>query len=292
MVHKRKVAIVVDSSSCLPRGLLEAWQIYVVPHQLVIDEHSYRDCIDIEPDEFYRILEKNHTVPTTSSPNPASFLDAFREAAEVAENVVCITLAANFSATFDSASTAARMAEEEMSGPAITVIDSKAGAGAEGLIALAAARAAAIGADVEKVSSIVQKLIPQVNLLAFLDTLYYLRRSGRVRRAAAWAGTLLGIKPLTELKMGEARLAGKPRSRSSATARLVSIMKGRVGDQPLHVNVMHAHASDDAQRLSDRVEAEFNCQELFISEFTPVMGAHLGPGLLGLAFYAEPSPTL
>ena len=292
MVHKRKVAIVVDSSSCLPRSFLEAWQIYVVPHQLVIDERSYRDCIDIEPDEFYRILEKNHTRPATSSPNPASFLDAFREAAEVAESVVCITLAANFSATFDSACTAAAMAEEENAGAPIMVIDSKAAAGAEGLIALAAARVAASGADTETVTSVVHQLIPQVNLLAFLDTLYYLGRSGRVPRAAAWAGSLLGIKPLTELKLGVARLAGKARSRSSATARLVKTMKGRVGDRPLHVNIMHAHAGDDAKRLSDRVEAEFNCQELFISEFTPVMGAHLGPGLLGLAFYAEPSPNL
>ena len=286
MVHKRKVAVVVDSSSCLPRALLEESDIYVVPHELIIDEQSFRDGIDIEPDEFYQLLQKNQKIPSTSSPKPDVFLEAFRSASAVAENVVCITLSTNFSSTYNSASVAARMAEDELPGcHAITVIDSRAAAGAEGLIALEAARAAQGGADLEQVMARIEELVPKVNLLAFLDTLYYLRRSGRVPRVAAWAGSLLGIKPLTELKLGEARMVDKPRSRAKAMDRLLSVTKARVQDGPVHVNVMHAQAADGAGQLYRRIEAEFNCQELFISEFTPVMGAHLGPGLLGIAFY-------
>ena len=287
MVHKPKVAVVVDSSSCLPRELLEEWQIYVVPHELVIDGRSFGDGIDINPDEFYRLLENNHKVLSTSSPKPASFLEAFRLARVASESVVCITLSSNFSATYDSASVAAEMAESESPDCFIRIVDSRNSAGAQGLIALEAARAADRGADLEQVISKVEELIPKVNLLAFLDTLQYLRRSGRVPRAAAWAGSILGIKPLTELKLGEARVVGKPRSRARAMEQLVSVMKGQVEDRPVHVNVMHAHAVDDAGKISQRVETEFNCQELFISEFTPVMGAHLGPGLLGLAFYTD-----
>ena len=287
MVYERKVGVVVDSSSCLPPALLEEWQICVVPHELMIEERSFRDGVDIGPTEFYQLLQKNHNVPTTSSPKPASFLEAFRTASSVVENVVCITLSANFSATYDSASVAARMAEEELPGRSISVVDSRAAAGAEGLIALEAARIAHNGADLETVMSRVEELIPEVNLLAFLDTLYYLRRSGRVPRVAAWAGSILGIKPLTELKLGEARVLGKPRARARATERMVSTMKERVQNRPVHVNVMHAHATEDAEMLRQRVEAQFNCHELFISEFTPVMGAHLGPGLLGLAFYTD-----
>ena len=287
MVHKRKVAIVVDSSSCLPRELLEEWHIYVVPHELVIEEQSFRDGIDIEPAEFYQLLQKNEKIPTTSSPKPAGFLEAFRSASTVAESVVCITLSDNFSATHRSAFLAAQMAEAELPGLCIKVVDSRAAAGAEGLIALEAARAAQREADLEQVMSRVEELIPNVDLLAFLDTLYYLRRSGRVPRVAAWAGSLLGIKPVTELKLGEARVVEKPRSRARAMERLVSVMKGRVHDRPVHVNVMHAHAAADAEKLGQRVDTEFNCHELFISEFTPVMGAHLGPGLLGLAFYTD-----
>ena len=287
MVQKRKVAVVVDSSSCLPRGLLEKWQIDVVPHELVIEDRSFRDGVDIEPTEFYRILQKNHKLPTTSAPEPAGFLEAFRSASAVSESAVCITLSANFSGTYQCASVAARMAEEELPGFPIKMVDSRAAAGSEGLIALEAAKVAQGGADLDQVMCRVEELIPKVNLLAMLDTLYYLRRSGRVPRVAALAGSILGIKPLTELKLGEARLVERPRSRAKAMERLVRVMEDRVQDTPVHVNVMHAHAVADAEKLRQRVESDFDCRELFISEFTPVMGAHLGPGLLGLAFYSD-----
>ena len=287
MVHKHKVAVVVDSSSCLPHGLVEQWNIHVVPHELIIEDRSFRDGVDIEPEEFYRLLEKNQRVPTTASPQPARFLEVFQSAGADAENVLCITLAADFSSTFSSASVAARMAEGEPWGRPVKVMDSGAAAGAQGLIALEAARAAKGGADLDEVIARVEALIPKMNLLAFLDTLYYLGRSGRVPRVAAWAGSLLGIKPLTEMKLGEARVLEKPRSRARAMDQLLSIAKIRVQDTPMHLNVMHAHAAADAELLCQRAEAEFNCRELFISEFTPVMGAHLGPGLLGLAFYTE-----
>ena len=287
MVHKRKVAVVVDSSTCLPRGLVEQSQIYVVPHELVIDERSFRDGVDIDPTEFYRILQESHVVPTTSSPKPAGFIEAFRSASEAAESVLCITLSAKFSAAYDSACVAAGMARAELPECCIRVVDAQAAAGAQGLIAVEAARAAKAGCDLDQVMSRVEELIPEVDLLAFLDTLYYLRRSGRVPRVAAWAGSLLGIKPLTELRLGEARVLGRPRSRSRAIERMLEIMKARVAGRPAHVNVMHAHAADDAMALRQRIEADLNCMELFVSEFTPVMGAHLGPGLVGLAFYAD-----
>lgn len=287
MVHEHQVTIVADSGSCLPTELLEKWRIHIVPHELVIEERTYRDGIDIGPAEFYLLLQKNQTQPTTSSPRPESFLNAFRSASAVADSVVCVTLSANFSTTYDSACSAARMAGTELPGCHIEVVDSKSAAGAQGLIALEAARTAQAGGDLQSVLRRIEELVPKVNLLAFLDTLYYLSKSGRVPRVAAWAGSLLGIKPLTELKLGGAHMLGKPRSRSRATERLLGMMKSRVEARPTHVNVMHADSIEDAERLRGRVEAEINCRELFISEFTPVMGTHLGPGLLGLAFYTD-----
>ena len=108
-------------------------------------------------------------------------------------------------------------------------------------------------------------------------------------RVAAWAGSMLGFKPLCELRLGDARLLDRPRSRRKATNRMVAVMKSRVGEKPVHVNVMHAHAAEDAAMLVERIDREFDCRELFMSEFTPVMGAHLGPGLMGIAFYADQS---
>ena len=287
MVHQSKVAVVVDSSSCLPKQPLDRWRIHVVPHELVVGDRTFRDGVDIHPSEFYQLLQNGHDAPTTSSPKPAGFLEAFRSAGEVADSTVCITLASDFSATYASACLAASAAHEEMPGAVIRVIDSRAAAGAEGLIALEAARSAESGAELDEVVAVVDDLIPRVNLLAFLDTLDYLRRSGRVPRIAAWAGSLLGIRPLTELKLGEARMLERPRTRGKAMERLVSVMGVRIGERPAHVNVMHAQASEDAQELCRRVQDRVDCREIFVSEFTPVMGAHLGPGLLGIAFYAH-----
>jgi fatty acid-binding protein DegV len=96
------------------------------------------------------------------------------------------------------------------------------------------------------------------------------------------------MKPIAELKMGEAHLLEKPRTRGRAVERMLAIVKERVSTQPVHVNVMHTDALEDAKALQRRVDSEFNCVENYVSEFTPVMGAHLGPGLLGIAFYTEP----
>ena len=289
MVQEHNVAVVVDSCSCLPQELIAGLPLFVASHELTVDGRTFLDGVDIGPDEFYRMVRTASTPPTTSAPGPATFLKAFREASCAASDVLCLTLATDFSAAYDSAKTAERMARSEMPHLNIRVIDSRTAAGGEGFIALNAAKAAHGGADIEQVVSGVQELIPKVNLLAFLDTLYYLGRSGRVPRVAAWAGSMLGFKPLCELRLGEARLLDRPRSRRKAMARMVAVMSSRVESKPVHVNVMHAHAAEDASILMETIDREFDCRELFISEFTPVMGVHLGPGLVGIAFYSDQS---
>ena len=289
MVQEHNVAVVVDSCSCLPQEVIAGLPLFVASHELTVDGHTFLDGVDIGPDEFYRMVRTAPIPPTTSAPGPATFLNAFREASHSARNVLCLTLATNFSAAYDSAITAERTARSEMPHLNIQVMDTRTAAGAEGFIALNAARAAHDGASIAQVVSGVQELIPKVNLLAVLDTLYYLGRSGRVPRVAAWAGSMLGFKPLCELRLGEARLLDRPRSRRKAMARMVDVMSSRVESKPVHVNVMHAHAAEHASILMETIDREFNCRELFISEFTPVMGAHLGPGLVGIAFYSDES---
>jgi DegV family protein with EDD domain len=289
LVQHPRVAVVVDSSSCLPRDIQESSGITVVPHQLIADGKVYRDGIDIEPREFYQLQQRNGVVTTTSGPGPQAFLEAFQKAASETQEVICITLSPRFSATtYDSAHIAARMAREQQPDLEIRVIDSQAAAGAEGFIALEASRASLKGEGLSEIVPQVEALIPRVQLLAFLDTLHYLGKSGKITKVKAWAGTLLGFKPLTELSQGEARLVAKPRSRAKAMEQILSIAVERMGDSPSHVNVMHANASEDAQELCERAQRALNCHEIFISEFTPVMGAHTGPGLLGLAFYSDP----
>ena len=288
MVLQHDVAVVVDSSSCLPQDLLRKWNITVVPHELIIGHRSFRDGVDIQPDEFYWLLsQENHDVLTSAAPQLGHFLDAFLAAGEQAPNVLCLTLSAEFSATYRSACAAVELANGKLSNTRVQVMDSRAAAGGSGLIALAAARWAAMGQSMDQVTARVKRLVPRVNLLAFLDTLRYLSRSGRIRKIDAWAGNLLGVKPLTELRLGEARMLEKPRSRIKATERLLDVIRQRVGLMPIVVNVMEADAAQDSHALSQRIRSEFNCREIFNSQFTPVMGLHTGPGLLGVAFYVS-----
>ena len=289
MVQEHNVAVVVDSCSSLPRELVDDLPFFVAPHELAVGQRTFLDGVDIDPDEFYRLVKTSSSPPTTSGPRPSTFLDAFRRASLVAKDVLCLTLSMNFSSTYDSAISASRIAHSELPDINIQVIDSRTAAGAEGFIALNAARAAREGADIGQVVTGVQELIPNVNLLAFLDTLYYLGRSGRVPRIAAWAGSMLGFKPLCELRLGEARLLDRPRSRRKAMHRMLAVMSSRIGSKPVHVNVMHAQAAEDASILLEKINGEFDCREIFVSEFTPVMGAHLGPGLIGVAFYSDES---
>ena len=285
MVCGHDVAVVVDSSSCLPSDLVRRWNITVVPHQLIIDGMSYRDGVDLLPNDFYQMLREHKVVSTTAAPSPQAFLDAFLSASEAAANILCLTLSANFSVAYRSALIAMEEAGERLSHCAIKVIDSQAAAGASGLIALAAARWAKQDHTLDKIEAGVRSLMPKVNLLAFLDTFYYLRRSGRVSSIKAWTGSLLGVKPLTELKQGQAFMLERPRGRLAAMERVVDIMRQRVGRTPVIVNVMEADAADDAQTMLRHIQQGLNCRESITSQFTPVMGSHTGPGLLGVAFY-------
>lgn len=274
----------MDSACCLPPDLIRRWNITLVPHELVIDGRSYRDGVDITPHEFYKMLREERVVPTTAAPRPQEFLDGLLAAGNLAKNILCITVSANFSVANRSALSAVEMAGGKLSHCRVEVIDSQAAAGALGLIALAAARWAHDGCSLDHIAARLDRLIPSVNLLAFLDSFDYLNRSGRVGKIKAWTGSLLGVRPLTELQGGQARLLERPRSRPRAIERLVDIMKQRVGSSPVMVNIMEA-AAEDALVLERRIQEEINCRELFTSQFTPVMGAHTGPGLLGVAFH-------
>jgi len=287
LVRQHDVAVVVDSGSCLPTDLLRQWDITVTPHEITVDGRTFRDGVDLHPDQFYELLKKRRGTLTTAPPRPQQFLETFIAAGKLAPNVLCLTLSSNFSTTYQSARAAAVLAGSRMSGVRVEVIDSQAAAGASGLIALAAARWAAKGYSMERVISGVNQLIPRVDLIAFLETLYYLGRSGRVGKLQAWTGSLLRIRPVTELKLGEARILEKPRSRAKAMQRLLDLMGQRVGRSQITLNVMEADSREDAQVLLGKIQSEFNCREAILSEFPPVMGAQTGPGLLGVAFYTH-----
>ncbi len=285
----KKVAILTDSTCCLPPELVEQYDICVVPLEIIYEGKSYRDGIDMTSSEVYKIMRKRENLPTTSTPSAGVFLHTYRQLSRKAESVFSIILTGLQSMTFEAASAAREMAKEEIPNTTIEVLDSRSVAGALGFIVLEAARAASQGAELTQVAETARNMMGRVNFLAMLDTLYYLARTGRVARAAAWAGSLLSVKPIVEHSpaIGETAPVARPRTKTKAVERMLEVMAQRMGDSKVHVMVHHADELEEAEKLAAEINSRFSCAELYLTEFTPLMGVHTGPGLLAIAFYAD-----
>jgi len=282
-----KVAIVTDTTACIPREQVEQYAIELVPIDVIFGDKVYRDGIDISPAEFYALLKQADTLPTTSGSLPGPFVEAYHKASQRASSILCITISAKFSGMFNSAQLAIEMAKEDLTGVVIEVLECTTAAVGQGLVVLAAAKAAASGKSLAEVVDTARSVMQRVNLFATLDTLHYLVKGGRVPKAAALASSLLKIKPIFTVSDGEAHPVTNVRTNPGAMKRLLKIMGQKVvKGQPLHVAVMHADALDRAIAFRNQIFSRFNCAELFITEFTPVMGVHTGPGVIGVAFYS------
>jgi DegV family protein with EDD domain len=267
----------------LPERLARDLDIRVVPIILTFGNRSYRDGVDMSPSDFYKVLRASEEIPTTAAPSVGHFVRVYEEALATAESVVAVHVARQLTSVCRSA----EMAAATIGSGRVRVVDSRSATMAQGFVALAAARAGRAGADLETVVSRAEEVRSRVRFFAFLETLEYLRRGGRVGAAAALMGNALQMKPIVHIVDGQVALLARPRTRRNATQTMLDIMAGDVADQPVHVAVLHADSLEEAHRLSRRVEEDFNCLELHVTELTPVMGTHTGPGLLGLAYYVE-----
>jgi DegV family protein with EDD domain len=279
----KKVVVVTDSTATIPEALLQEFDIRIVPVSLHIAGRSYRDGFDISPAEFYRRLRANKYRPTTSAPSVGDFVRVYAAAAQVASGIVSIHLPDCLSATIKVAATASQLFD----GPAIRIVDSRSATMAQGFVVLEAARTAASGGDLEAVVARAQEVAVKVRFFAMLDTLEYLYRGGRIGGAAALLGSMLQIKPVVYLVDGRVEPLAKPRTRGRAVRCMLQQMEREVDGQPVHAAVMQADAWAEAEKLRAEVAERFDCVELYVTEFTPVMGAHAGPGVLGLAFYVD-----
>jgi DegV family protein with EDD domain len=285
----RKVAIVSDSVCSLPPEMLRKYDIHIVPLEIIYEDKSYRDGIDITPNEVYKIMRRKENLPTTSTASPGDFLNVYRDLSRQAKSILCITVTSLQSKVFEAASAAKDMAKEEMPNTRIEVFDSRSVAAAMGFIVREAACVAGEGRGIDEAMEAAGKMMDRVNFLAMLDTLYYLARLGRVARAAAWAGSILDMKPVLEHNpsIGETMPVARPRTKKKAIKLMLEIMAERTGKSSVHVMVQHADELEEARRLAGEIESQFNCAEMMITEFAPVMGVHTGPGLLAIGFYSD-----
>ncbi len=281
-----KTFVVTDSTGSFNVDELEDMPLIVVPMNMILNGKNYRDGIDITTDEFYQHIATTGDLPQTSAVAPAGFQAAFKNAKK---DVLCITVSAQLSATYDSARTAIDLAQEENPTQRIELLDSGTAGGAQALVALAAARAANAGQTLEEVTEVTRRVAQRVYFIGVLESLKHLQRGGRVPRVAAWAASLLNIKPVLAIWPGEGkvRMIERPRSKPKAIERLLNVIERESEGKPIHSVVMHAAVPEEAETLATRIRERFDCVETLITPFTPVIGAHTGPGLLGVAFYAD-----
>ena len=280
----QKVAIVTDSAACLPPALAAEHGIEVVPFTMAFGDKAYHDGVD-SPSDFYRQLQAADRLPKTSAPSPGDFLEAFRRASERAPAVLCLTLPTNLSSSNNACMQAVAMAETELPGILVKGMAAGAVAAGQGLIVLECARAAIRGAGIEDVARLAERLAGEVHFFAFLDTLEYLAKGGHVPKAAAWLGNLVGLRPILTAPHGDVRRITQARSRKGATDRILRLVEEHnAALAPIQAMVMHANAPEEAEALRVRLAARFPCREVHVTQFTSVMGAHSGPGVLGIAF--------
>ncbi|HEY79072.1 MAG TPA: DegV family protein [Dehalococcoidia bacterium] len=287
MAGSNKVGVITDSIACLTRELVAEYGIRIIPLNFHFGDRNYRDWVDITPTEAYELFLKDPESFYTSPPSATEYLKAYREVGARTRNVLCITLSSKLSTTYNVACIAREQVGDELPEVSIEVVDSRAAAAAQGFIVLAAAREAMAGKSLAEVVKTAEEMKGKVNFLVLLDTVRYVYRSGRIPKIASQAGSMLNIRPLLSMSAGALCFKGAVRSREHGIERVFRILREKAGRHPIHVAVMHAYALDEAEQLMAKVAAEFDCVELWLTEFSPLMGYACGTGTLGLAFYTE-----
>ena len=273
------VAVVTDSTAYLPEGVAESDGVGVVPLHVVLGSRTGTEGAEVSPGDVASALAERRMQVSTSRPTPGEFAAAYR--ASGASCIVSVHLSAELSGTYDAAVLAA--AEVEADGIEVRVVDSGTIAMGLGFAVLAAARAARAGAAVEDVEAAAREVAGATDVLFYVDTLEHLRRGGRIGAAAALLGTALAVKPLLHVTGGRIAPLEKVRTASKALARLEDLAVERAGDGAVDVAVHHLAAAEKASALADRLLARMpGLDSVHVSEVGAVVGAHVGPGLLGV----------
>jgi DegV family protein with EDD domain len=274
-----RVAVVTDSTAYLPAGVADRLSIRVVPLQVILGGRSGAEGSEVTPAAVATALAAWVPV-STSRPTPAEFAAVYREAlAGGASAVVSLHLSRELSGTWDSA----RLAADEVDSTLVRVVDSRSAAMGLGFAVLAAAEAAADGGSPEQVYSAAVGTAERTTTLFYVDTLEHLRRGGRIGAAQALLGTALSMKPILHVREGRIVPLEKVRTMSKGIARLEALAVAAAGDGRADVAVQHLAAAERAGVLADRLRSRLpQIDQFYTSEIGAVVGAHVGPGVLGV----------
>ncbi|MBS3750791.1 MAG: DegV family protein [Anaerolineales bacterium] len=279
-----KVAIVTDSSPNIPQEYIDQYQIHIVPLNVIWDDETYTDGVDITANEFYKRLSESETMPSTSQPSAAIFKETFERLHKKGYQILAILIADKLSGTIASA----MQAREELAGAEIEIVDSLSTSMATGLQVLAAAKAAQNGHTLNQCAKIARQARDQSGVIFILDTLEFLHRGGRIGSAKRFVGTLLAVKPILAIEDGEVISIDQVRTHKRALAKIVDILEERTKTAAsLRIACLHANDKETASKILNKAKESLSPQQTIFAELSPVLGTHAGPGAVGLAYLTD-----
>ncbi len=274
----------MDSAGDLCAGWQKKYRIDLIPINIIHDGVSYQQGIDIHYDDFYALVEKDHSIPSTSQPTPYQFIEFYKKIAKPGENILSIHVTDKLSGTMNSA----RQAAEELKGTYnIIPFDSASGTICMGMMCKEAREMDLDGKSLNDILKRLESIREKMELIFTVDTMKYAKLSGRIKSLQATLASILDIKPIIELEDGALEIKEKVRSRKASLEKLVDRMKQKVGDQPVQIAVIHAHDPVTGQMVMEEARKTFNCTEVAFAEISISLAVHFGPGTIGLAAYPD-----
>ncbi len=276
------IKIVTDSVSDLPPEVAKDLGITVVPMNVHFGTETYKDRVELTADNFYQKLDNSPVLPKTSAPGPSVFAGVFDELAAKCTGILGIFLARNFSATYDAALQGVSLMKNKCQ---VQLVDSKMAIMMEGMLAIETAKKALEGASLNELVSLVSKTMPRIHMRSTLDTFKYLVKGGRVGKAQAWMGTMLKVIPINTIRDGEVFPVARVRTRAKATEWLYEYVAEFKAIKALAVE--YGTNIAEAKELAQRIANVFPTVPIYLSQISPVIGTHAGPGILAVTLLEE-----
>jgi len=281
-----RVAVLTDSCASIPENLLERLHIRTVAYYIHRGQEVLRDLVTIQRDEFLRWMMTARSIPTTACPGPSDYFESFKQLAdEGREEIISIHMTSNASGAYQAATVAQTMMKGEYPSIQIEVVDTQNVSLCQGWMVIEAARAALAGLSLDRVTTIVKKMIPITHMIQTADTLKYLYLGGRIGKAQHLVGSMLNIKPLIGMVEGVIVPLGKTHSRGQAYRQMADMVAETVGKGKAKIAYVHVGAQREVEKLKEIVETKVEVVESFFAELSPALAVHTGPGTAGLCYY-------
>jgi DegV family protein with EDD domain len=280
----QKIVVVTDSTAYIPEDALGDFDIPVIPLWLIWGDERFRDGVDIDPPTFYGRLPESKAFPTTSQPSAGEFIEFFQKGGEGADAIVGVHISSELSGTVASA----LAAQQQLPDMNIRVVDSLSTSMGLGFAVLQAARAATAGKSLDEVVAAAEQVRDDMSVMFAVDTLEYLHRGGRIGGAKRLLGTALNLKPLLHLVDGRIEPLASVRTKRKAVARMLDVAEENLGGKQMaEAAVLDVDCPEEGAAVAETMQERFGLPVVYQTQVSPVIGAHVGPGTVGVCFYPE-----